>query len=125
MIRARRMSRGMTQEQLGDAIDMSASAIAMYEAGRRRPKDNVAEALADVFNVPKWAIYYSEDEMAPKEEPMDDDEMWQLREDFRRNPELRTVLSLARNASKKEMKQIEAIIRTLRSSNEYEEDDTP
>ena len=64
-IRVMRLSRGMTQEELADAIGMSASAVAMYEAGRRRPKDEVAEALADTFNVPKWSIYYREDEMIP------------------------------------------------------------
>lgn len=64
-IRAMRLSRGMTQDELADAIGMSASAVAMYEAGRRRPKDDAAEALADTFNVPKWSIYYREDEMVP------------------------------------------------------------
>ena len=65
MIRTRRISRGMTQDQLADAIGVSPSAIGMYEAGRRRPKDNIVEALADVFNVPRYAILYSEDEMMP------------------------------------------------------------
>lgn len=65
-IRTMRISRDMTQEQLADAIGLSPSAVAMYEAGKRRPKDDVAEALADIFNVPKWSIYYKEDEMIPK-----------------------------------------------------------
>ena len=65
MIRARRESRGMTQAQLADAAGISASAIGMYERGDRRPKDDIVEALADVFNVPKWAILYREDEVKP------------------------------------------------------------
>lgn len=69
MIRTRRESRGMTQAQLAGAINMSESAIAMYEAGKRRPKDSTVEALADVFNVPKWAILYREDEMTPDVSP--------------------------------------------------------
>ena len=69
MIRTRRESRGMTQAQLAGAINMSESAIAMYEAGKRRPKDSTVEALADVFNVPKWAILYREDEMIPEPAP--------------------------------------------------------
>ena len=55
----------------------------------------------------------------------EDEELWQIREDFRRNPELRTLHSLTRNATKKEVKQVEAFIRAIRSSNDYEEDDTP
>lgn len=125
MIRTRRNSRGMTQAQLASRIGVSESAIAMYEAGRRRPKDNVVEALADVFNVPKWAILYTEDEMQPADEVPTDDELYEMRQEFRKNPELRTLLSLTRNATKKEVKQIEAFIRAIRSSNDYDEDDTP
>ena len=64
-IRLMRESRGMTQKDLAIAINKSESAVSMYEAGRRRPKDPVAEALADVFNVPKWSIFYNESEMVP------------------------------------------------------------
>ena len=66
-IRTMRESRGMTQKDLAVAIGLSESAVAMYEAGRRRPKDPVVEALADVFNVPKWSIKYHESEMVPSE----------------------------------------------------------
>ena len=55
-IRLMRETRGMTQKDLAIAINKSESAVGMYEAGKRRPKDLVAEALADVFNVPKWSI---------------------------------------------------------------------
>ena len=71
-IRTMRLSRGMTQEELADAIDVSPSAIAMYEAGRRRPKEDVAEALADTFNVPKWSIYYRENEIIIVDTPQED-----------------------------------------------------
>lgn len=63
MIRARRLSRGMTQEQLARLINVSPSAVAMYKQGRRKPKDHVMEALADVFNVPKVVIQYNENEL--------------------------------------------------------------
>ena len=72
-IRLMRETRGMTQKDLAIAINKSESAVGMYEAGKRRPKDLVAEALADVFNVPKWSIYYREDEMIPAFAHMMDD----------------------------------------------------
>lgn len=59
------------------------------------------------------------------DETLTEDEIIQIREDFRRNPELRTLHSLTRHVTKKEVKQIEAFIRAIRSSNDYEEDDTP
>ena len=63
MIRTRRMARGMTQDELANAIGVTASAIGLFENGKRRPKDEVAEAIADVFNIPKWAVYFSEEEV--------------------------------------------------------------
>ena len=63
MIRTRRMARGMTQDELANAIGVTASAIGLFENGKRRPKDEVAEAIADVFNIPKWAVYFSEEEI--------------------------------------------------------------
>lgn len=74
MIRARRESRNMTQDDLASAIGVTASAIGLFENGKRRPKDSVAEALADVFNIPKWSIYFSEEEvgvMAQKMTPQE------------------------------------------------------
>lgn len=52
-----------------------------------------------------------------------DDELMQMREDMRRNPELRTLYDLQRKASKKELKQMEAFIKAIRSSNDHEDDD--
>lgn len=63
MIRTRRMARGMTQDELANAIGVTASAIGLFENGKRRPKDEVAEAIADVFNIPKWAVYFNEEEV--------------------------------------------------------------
>ena len=56
MIRTRRMARGMTQDELANAIGVTASAIGLFENGKRRPKDEVAEAIADVFKRPEVRI---------------------------------------------------------------------
>lgn len=69
MIRNRRLAREMSQYDLAKATGLSQSAITMYERGERRPNDEAAEALADAFNVPKWAIYYREDEISVPKDP--------------------------------------------------------
>lgn len=56
---------------------------------------------------------------------MADDELWQMREDMRRNPELRVLYDLQRKATKSELKQMTAFIKAIRSSNEAEDDDDP
>lgn len=52
-----------------------------------------------------------------------DDELMQMREDMRRNPELRAIYDLQRKATKSELKQMQAFIKAIRSSNEPEDDD--
>lgn len=42
---------GYSQSELGKKVGVSASAIGMYEQGRRTPDAVTEEALADVFNV--------------------------------------------------------------------------
>lgn len=120
LIRQHRLQKNMTQEELASAIGVTASAIGMFEAGKRRPKDQVAQALSEVFNVPKWSIYFSPEEVREDE---DEAELWQIRENFRRNPELRTLFSLQKDATKQELKQMEAFIRAIRASNDYDGDD--
>lgn len=68
MIRVRRISRGMTQDDLACETLLAQSTIAGYESGARRPSRTAAEALADAFNVPVWSIYYREDEVVPADE---------------------------------------------------------
>ncbi len=47
-----RRSRKMTQAQLGKLLGLSASAIGMYEQGRREPDLSVILQLCQIFNVP-------------------------------------------------------------------------
>ncbi len=42
---------GLTQQQLADKLNISRSAIGMYENGEREPNFETLEAIADVFNV--------------------------------------------------------------------------
>ena len=46
-----RLQKGMTQGDLSKATKLSQSAIAMYECGKREPKIETLELLADFFNV--------------------------------------------------------------------------
>ena len=47
-----RRSRGMTQAELAEKLGLSASAIGMYEQGRREPELSVIMELCNIFNVP-------------------------------------------------------------------------
>lgn len=62
-IKVMRMARGMSQMDLAKALDCGQSTVAMYETGKRMPDLDMVDYMADVFNVPPYAILYSEKEI--------------------------------------------------------------
>lgn len=50
-MKALREEHGYSLRFIADRCDISKSAVAMYEAGKRNPKIETLEALADLFNV--------------------------------------------------------------------------
>lgn len=67
-IKTMRMSRRMTQSDLANELQVSRSAVGMWETGEREPDLDTLEALADIFNVPLSALVGGK-----KEKPADDD----------------------------------------------------
>jgi len=51
MLKYFREREGLTQRELADKLGMSSGAIGMYESGKRHPKFEDEEAIADFFNV--------------------------------------------------------------------------
>lgn len=55
-----RQLRGLTQRELGERIGFSGKAadirIAQYESETRKPKDKIAETMADALDVPAFAL---------------------------------------------------------------------
>ena len=62
-IKVMRMSRNMSQLDLADALHCGQSTVAMWEIGKRLPDLDAVDYLADIFNVPPYAILYSEREI--------------------------------------------------------------
>lgn len=55
-LRQLRKERHLTQQQLANALKISASAVGMYEQGRRDPDFETLETIADFFNVNMGAL---------------------------------------------------------------------
>ena len=51
MLQFLRKREHLSQRELADKLGMSASAIGMYESGKRQPRHEDEEAIADFFNV--------------------------------------------------------------------------
>lgn len=65
-----RKQHGYTQKHLSTLLEMSESAIGMYERGERRPDFETLEAIADVFNVRMSDLI--DEKPAPQEDGLDD-----------------------------------------------------
>ena len=118
IIRVLRIKRGYSQAQLAEMMGLKRSAISNYEQGIREPDLDTVEAFADFFDV-------SVADLIGRDETIPDDELWEIREELRRNPEYRSMLSLTKGATKREMEQIKQMIKVIRGSNSYDETDTP
>lgn len=47
-----------TQEEVAKAIDISVSALSMYERGERIPRDNIKIRIASYYQQPVHVIFY-------------------------------------------------------------------
>lgn len=46
-----RVERGMSQQEVADRLGLNKQAVSQYERGVRKPNFEIAEQLADIFNV--------------------------------------------------------------------------
>lgn len=51
VLKSLRTTQGLTQDELAKALEISRSAIGMYERGDREPDYETLETIADYFNV--------------------------------------------------------------------------
>lgn len=132
-----RKSKGLSQQDLADKLNTSKQVISRYERGERDPKTDMLFKLSDALDVNPWDLmgwdYSVEDghSIGPewtewkKARSDDDDEMWTLREEMRRDPNRKALLQLARNGTAQDVRQAMALIDALRATNPdfYDGDD--
>jgi len=117
-IRTMRMSRGMSQAELAVRIGKKRSAVGNYENGTREPDLDTIEALADAFNVSMTDLL--------GHETNEEEELWDYREQLRRDPERRILFSMARNANIEDVRRAVAVIDALKkASNPGADSDEP
>lgn len=69
-IRNARLSKGLTQEELGDILGVQKSAIAKYENGRVvNIKRSTLKKISDVLGIPPYELVYEQGKENPPEDP--------------------------------------------------------
>lgn len=51
VIKKEREKRGMSQDEFADYLQISRSSLAMYESGKRTPRDNILKSIAKALNI--------------------------------------------------------------------------
>ncbi len=120
-------SHGLSQRQFAMQCDVTNGYISMLISGVNprtgnpiKPSLDTYIKLANGMDIPLNDLFDAIDD-TPVALPAADDEIWQMREDMRRNPELFALYELQRKATKSELKQMQAFIKAIRSNN-HEDD---
>lgn len=100
---------GVSNYRLSKDIGCSSSAVGYWLSGDRAPTAESIQALAGYFGVSTDYLMGSDDT-----DTEENAEMTEMLEDIRRNPELRTMFSITRNATPEEVKQYIRLIKALR-----------
>lgn len=105
-----RKMRGLTMKQLGAQVGASEASISQYETGKHQPDNETLMKIARVLGV-------SLDYLMGRDEPETDD-VWELREQLRRDPEMRTLFSAAASAKPDHIRAAVAMLKALKDAEE-------
>lgn len=105
-----RKEKRLSQIELAEILNVSQSTITCWENGTRRPNIDMMPIIADFFGVTTSELYGVE----PSEDI--DKELWDLREQVRRDPERRYLFDLAKDGDISDIRQAVAIIDALKKT---------
>lgn len=113
----------LSTRDIANATGASKSAIQRYLSGER---ENVplsfVQAFARAYNVDaSYLMGWTDDRRGVQAEA--EDEIWELREQLRRRPEMRTLFMASKNATKEDLLRTIQIIEALKKASEYGNDD--
>ena len=112
-IKNARKLRGVTMEELAEAVDMNKSTIQRYEAARiQSPKRPVIQAIASALDVNmEWLTGESE----TVEPVAGDEEITRSLDNLQKRPELRSLLKTAEGAKTEQVQAVVDFLTALRS----------
>ena len=103
-----RKSRGYSQAQVAMKLGISQGAISQWEHGITVPAAEQLLSLADIYGI-------SVDEILGRPAPVQntDDEAWEIREQLRRNPDMRILFDAASKATPEHIRAVATLLKQL------------
>lgn len=111
-LRELRQNKGLSQSQLADALNISKSAISMYELGKREPDLETLEGIADFFNVDINYLIGKEDGSMYYLDP----EAAEIAQEVQQRPELKILFDASRKVSADDLELVINMIDRLKKS---------
>lgn len=106
-MRALRKQKKMTMKELGRRVGVSESAISMYETGKHEPDILTMQLIADELGVSVDCLLGHD---VPTEEQ---EESWAVREQLRRDPNMRVLFDAASRATPEQLKAAAAMLKSF------------
>lgn len=100
-IKAERQANGLTQKQLAEKLDVSQTAIALWENGSRSISIDIAEDIAEILNTSAEHLLFGKNSDIQSNTNIPhyylNDETREIAQEAFENPELRTLFKVARD----------------------------
>lgn len=109
-IKLLRKQRNWSQQKLADMMNVSRSTVAMWESGTQ-PSNETLIKLASLFEV---SLDYLLNVEGASYDTTNDSDLWELREQLRRRPGMRTLFSAAKDATEADLIKAVKIIEALK-----------
>ena len=109
IVKALRKKAGLQQQELAYMVDVSRPTVSEWENNKKDPSGERLKKLAEIFGVDELVILGA---MSPQAEAEDKD-TWALREQIRRDPDLRILLSTATRANPEHIRAAVAMLKAL------------
>lgn len=114
-IKERRIQMGISAEELAPMVGLSAATIYRYEKGDiKKVNTTKLQPFAKALETTEAYLMGWEDDADSETETDQDGELWELREELRRNPDIRMLFSASKGAKKEHIQAAVAILNTLK-----------
>ena len=100
----------MQQKELAAAVGVSVATVSDWETQKKNPSGERLQKLAEIFKVDPLVILGA---MSPEVQTEEDEDTWALREQLRRDPNMRVLFSAARKASPEHIRAAAAMLKAL------------
>ena len=110
--------RGVDQSDIVNALDVSASTVSDWATGKKYPRVDSMQRLADFLGVLL-------SDLTVENTRKTEDDLWTLREEEREDPDRKALFMLSKYGSAKDIRQVNALIDALKATNPdfYDGDD--